>query len=130
MRNGIVNVSAKDKATGNEQKITITASTNLTEEEINQRVKEAEQYAEQDKKRKEEVETLNHADSLIYEMEKQLRENGDKLSAEDKNTVQSEIDAFKKVREGGKADGRLHPESVCHLWQAVSAAGRRGPGSA
>ena len=103
-RNGIVNVSAKDKATGNEQKITITASTNLTEEEINQRVKEAEQYAEQDKKRKEEVETLNHADSLIYEMEKQLRENGDKLSEEDKNTVQSEIDAFKKVREGGKAD--------------------------
>ena len=103
-RNGIVNVSAKDKATGYEQKITITASTNLTEEEINQRVKEAEQYAEQDKKRKEEVETLNHADSLIYEMEKQLRENGDKLSAEDKNTVQSEIDAFKKVREGGKAD--------------------------
>ena len=103
-RNGIVNVSAKDKATGNEQKITITASTNLTEEEINQRVKEAEQYAEQDKKRKEEVETLNHADSLIYEMEKQLRENGDKLSAEDKNTVQSEIDAFKKVREGGKVD--------------------------
>ena len=103
-RNGIVNVSAKDKATGNEQKITITASTNLTEEEINQRVKEAEQYAEQDKKRKEEVETLNHADSMIYEMEKQLRENGDKLSEEDKNTVQSEIDAFKKVREGGKAD--------------------------
>ena len=78
-RNGIVNVSAKDKATGNEQKITITASTNLTEEEINQRVKEAEQYAEQDKKRKEEVETLNH-------------------------TVQTEIDAFKKVREGNNAE--------------------------
>ena len=102
--NGIVNVSAKDKATGNEQKITITASTNLTEEEINQRVKEAEQYAEQDKKRKEEVETLNHADAMIYEMEKQLRENGDKLSEEDKNTVQSEIDAFKKVREGNNAE--------------------------
>ncbi len=101
--NGIVNVSAKDKATGNEQKITITASTNLTEEEINQRVKEAEQYAEEDKKRKEEVETLNHADSLIYEMEKTLRENGDKLSEEDKNTVQSEIEAFKKVREGNNA---------------------------
>ena len=102
--NGIVNVSAKDKATGNEQQITITASTNLTEEEINQRVKEAEQYAEQDKKRKEEVETLNRADSLIYEMEKTLRENGDKLSDEDKNTVQSEIDAFKKVREGNNAE--------------------------
>ena len=102
--NGIVNVSAKDKATGNEQQITITASTNLSEEEINQRVKEAEQFAEQDKKRKEEVETLNHADSLIYETEKTLRENGDKLSEEDKNADQSEIDAFKKVREGNNAD--------------------------
>ena len=102
--NGIVNVSAKDKATGNEQQITITASTNLTEEEINQRVKEAEQFAEQDKKRKEEVETLNHADSLIYETEKTLRDNGDKLSEEDKTTVQTEIDAFKKVREGNNAE--------------------------
>ena len=101
--NGIVNVSAKDKATGHEQQITITASTNLSEEEINQRVKEAEQYAEEDKKRKEEVETLNHADSLIYETEKTLRDNGDKLSDEDKSTVQSEIDAFKKVREGNNA---------------------------
>ncbi len=102
--NGIVNVSAKDKATGNEQQITITASTNLSEEEINQRVKEAEEFAEQDKKRKEEVETLNHADSLIYETEKTLRDNGDKLSEEDKNAVQSEIDAFKKVREGNNAE--------------------------
>ncbi|MGN0753604.1 MAG: molecular chaperone DnaK, partial [Aristaeellaceae bacterium] len=102
--NGIVNVSAKDKATGREQKITITASSNLSEEEINQRVKEAEMYAEQDKKRKEEVETLNHADGMIYEIEKQLRENGDKLSEEDKATVQAEIDAFKKTREGGNAE--------------------------
>ena len=102
--NGIVNVSAKDKGTGREQKITITASSNLSEEEINQRVAEAEQYAEQDKKRKEEVETLNQADHMVYELEKQLRENGDKLSDEDKNTVQTEIDAFKKVREGGNAD--------------------------
>ena len=101
--NGIVNVSAKDKATGNEQQITITASTNLTEEEINQRVKEAEQFAEEDKKRREEVETLNRADSLIYESEKTLRDNGDKLSDEDKNTVQNEIDAFKKIREGNNA---------------------------
>ena len=103
-RNGIVHVSAKDKATGNEQDITITASTNLTEEEINQRVKEAEQYAEQDRKRKEEVETVNHADSLIYEIEKQLRDNGDKLSEEDKNTIQTELDAFKKVKEGNNAE--------------------------
>ena len=99
-RNGIVNVSAKDLGTGNEQKVTITASTNMTEEEIQARVKEAEQFAEADKQKKEEIETLNRADSLIYEMEKQLRENGDKLSDEDKNTVQTEIDNFKKVREG------------------------------
>ena len=103
-RNGIVNVSAKDLGSGNEQKVTITASTNMTEDEINQRVKEAEQFAEQDKKKKEEIETFNHADSLIYELEKQLRENGDKLSSEDKATVQNEIDAFKKVREGNNAD--------------------------
>lgn len=103
-RNGIVNVSAKDKGTGNEQKITITASTNLTEDEIKQRVKEAEQFAEADRKRKEEVETVNRADTLIYEIEKQLRESGDKLSSEDKASVQSEIDVFKKVRETNNAD--------------------------
>ncbi len=103
-RNGIVNVSAKDKGTGNEQKITITASTNLTEDEIKQRVKEAEQFAEADRKRKDEVETVNKADTLIYEIEKQLRDNSEKLSQEDKATVQSEIDAFKKVRETNDAD--------------------------
>ena len=102
-RNDIVNVSAKDKGTGNEQKVTITASTNMSEDEIQQRVKEAEQYAEQDKQKKEEIETLNHADSMIYELEKQLKENGDKLSEEDKATVQNEIDSFKKVREGNNA---------------------------
>ena len=103
-RNGIVNVSAKDLGTGNEQKVTITASTNMTEEEIQARVKEAEQFAEADKQKKEEIETLNRADSLIYEMEKQLKDNGDKLSDEDKNTVQTEIDHFKKVREGNNAN--------------------------
>ncbi len=103
-RNGIVNVSAKDLGSGNEQKVTITASTNMTEDEINQRVKEAEQFAEQDKKKKEEIETFNRADSVIYEFEKQLRDNGDKLSSEDKATVQNEIDAFKKVREGNNAE--------------------------
>ncbi len=103
-KNGIVSVSAKDKGTGNEQNITITASSNMSEEEIQQRVKEAEQYAEQDKKRKEEVETLNRADSLIYEIEKQLKENGDKLSGEDKETVEKEIAAFKAVRERNNVD--------------------------
>ena len=102
-RNGIVNVSAKDLGTGNEQKVTITSSTNLSEDEINQRVKEAEQYAAEDKKRKEEVETLNHADSMIFEIEKQLRELGDKLSSEDKALVESELAEFKKVRETNDA---------------------------
>ena len=102
-RNGIVNVSAKDLGTGNEQKVTITASSNMTEEEIKQRVKEAEQYAEADKAHKEEVETLNRADSMIYEIEKQLRENGDKLSAEDKAAVETEIANFKKTRESNNA---------------------------
>jgi molecular chaperone DnaK len=75
----------------------------MTEEEIQARVKEAEQFAEADKQKKEEIETFNRADSLIYEMEKQLKDNGDKLSEEDKNTVQTEIDNFKKVREGNNA---------------------------
>ena len=103
-RNGIVNVSAKDLGTGNEQKVTITSSTNLTEDEINQRVKEAEQYAAEDTKRKEEVETLNHADSMIFEVDKQLKELGDKLSAEDKATVENELAEFKKVRETNDAE--------------------------
>ena len=103
-KNGIVSVSAKDLGTGNSQNVTITASSNLTEDEINQRVKEAEQFADEDKRRKEEVETLNRADSFQYEMEKQLKDNGDKLSEEDRATVQSEIDSFKKVREGGNVE--------------------------
>lgn len=98
-RNGIVSVAAKDLGTGNEQKVTITASTNLSDDEINQRVKEAEQFAEEDKKQKEAVETLNHADSMISEVEKQLKDLSDKLSDTDKAKVQEELDAFKKVRE-------------------------------
>ena len=103
-KNGIVSVSAKDLGTGNSQNITITASSNLTEDEIKARVKEAEQFAEEDKRRKEEVETLNRADNLIYDLEKQLRENGEKLSAEDKATVETEIANFKTVRESNSAD--------------------------
>ena len=103
-RNGSVNVSAKDLATGNEQKVTITASTNLSEEEIKQRVKEAEQFAAEDKKKKEEVEVFNRADNVIYDTEKQLKDLGDKLSDADKTEVQNELDAFKKVRETNNVD--------------------------
>jgi len=101
--NGIVHVSAKDLGTGNEQKITITASSNLTEAEIKKAMEEAEKYAAEDKARKEEIETLNHADNTIYQTEKTLRELGDKLSPEDKAIIESELAAFKKVREGGNA---------------------------
>ena len=93
--NGIVNVSAKDKATNKETSITITASTNLSEEEIDKAVKEAEQHAAEDKKRKEEVETKNNADSLIYQAEKLLEENADKVAAEDKSKIEAEISKLK-----------------------------------
>lgn len=103
-RNGIVNVSAKDLGTGNEQQVTITATTNLSEAEIKQRVDEAQRYAEEDKKKKEEVETFNRADSMIYDVEKQLRDLGDKLGEDDKQTVQSALDSFKEVRGRNNAD--------------------------
>ena len=82
--NGIVNVKAKDLGTGKEQAITITASTNLSDEDIDKAVKEAEQYAEQDKKAKEEVDVRNQADSMVYQTEKTLGELGDKVTEEEK----------------------------------------------
>lgn len=94
--NGIVNVSAKDLGTGKEQKITITASTNLSDDEIERAIKEAEQFAEQDKKRKEAIDTKNEADSLVFQTEKTLKELGDKLDAADKAKVEDEL---KKVKE-------------------------------
>ena len=97
--NGIVHVSAKDLGTGNEQKVTITASSNLSEDEINKAVNEAEQYASEDKKRKEEVETKNHADSLVYTTEKSLKEMGDKINAEDKAKIEAEIANVKAALE-------------------------------
>jgi molecular chaperone DnaK len=93
--NGIVNVSAKDLGTGKEQKITITASSGLTEEEINRMVKEAEQHAEEDKRRREEVEIRNQADSLVYNTEKILRENRDKLPESEVKAIEDAIKATK-----------------------------------
>ena len=98
--NGIVHVSAKDMGTGNEQKIVITASTNLTENEIEQAVKEAEAHAEEDRKNKEAIEVRNNADSLVYNTEKTLNDLGDKVSAEEKAKVQAELDNVKKALEG------------------------------
>ncbi len=98
--NGIVNVSAKDLGTGNEQKITITASTNLSDEDIDRAVKEAEKYAEEDKKRKEEVEIRNNAESMVYQSEKTLTEVADKIDAADRDAVQAEIDKVKEALKG------------------------------
>ncbi|NLM11048.1 MAG: molecular chaperone DnaK [Clostridiaceae bacterium] len=98
--NGIVHVSAKDLGTGNEQKITITASTNLSEAEIERAVKEAERFAEEDKKRKESIEAKNQADSLIYQTEKTLKELGDKIDPADKSNIEAELNNLREVVKG------------------------------
>ena len=93
--NGIVNVSAKDLGTGKEQKITISSSTNMSKEDIDKAVKDAEQYAAEDKKRREEVDAKNEAENLAYQAEKLVNENGDKLADEDKNTINTKASALK-----------------------------------
>ena len=98
--NGIVNVSAKDLGTGKEQHITITSSSNMSKEDIEKAVKEAEQYAAQDKKLKEEVEVRNQADQMVYQSENTLSEMGDKIPADDKSKVQAGIDKLKEVLKG------------------------------
>ncbi|MBO5143558.1 MAG: molecular chaperone DnaK [Clostridia bacterium] len=98
--NGIVHVSAKDMGTGNEQKVVITASTNLTEQEIEKAVKEAEAHAEEDRKTKEDIEIRNNADSLVYNTEKTLKDLGDKVGSEEKAKVEAELENVKKALEG------------------------------
>ncbi|MGB9813251.1 MAG: molecular chaperone DnaK [Thermovenabulum sp.] len=102
--NGIVHVSAKDLGTGKEQKITITSTTNLKEEEIQRMIKEAEKFAEEDRKRKEKAEAKNHADSLIYQSEKMLNDLKDKISPEEKEKIQKEIENVKKAIESDDID--------------------------
>ena len=102
--NGIVHVSAKDLGTGNQQNVTITASTNLNEDEIKRAVNEAEKFADEDKKRKEEVEVKNHADQLIYTTERSLKEMGDKIDASGKDQIEKSIADLKKTLEGGDVE--------------------------
>ena len=119
--NGIVNVSAKDLGTGNEQKITITASTNLSDEDIDRAVKEAEKYAEEDKKRKEEVDTRNNAESMVYQSEKTLNEVADKIDAADKDAVQAEIDKVKEALKGTDTEAiKAATEALQQKFFAVS----------
>ena len=93
--NGIVNVSAKDKGTGKEQKIQIQASGGLTDEEIERMVKDAEANKEADKKKREEIDAKNSADSLVASTEQSLKEHGDKISAEDKKTIETDVQSLK-----------------------------------
>ncbi len=102
--NGIVNVSAKDMGTGTVQKITITASTNLSDDEIDKAVKEAEKFAAEDEKRKEEVEARNNADSLIYQTEKTLKDLGDKVPKDDQKKIEDEVASTKEALKSNDPD--------------------------
>ena len=119
--NGIVHVSAKDMATGNEQNVSITASTNLTDEDIEKAVKDAEAHAEEDKKRKEEIEVRNNAESLVYNSEKTLTELGDKISGEEKAKVEAEIENVKKALEGTDTEAiKSATEKLTTVFYSVS----------
>ena len=104
--NGIVNVSAKDKSTGKEQQIKIQASGGLSDEEIDKMVKDAEANAETDKKKREEVDVKNQADSLVFQVEKNIKEHGDKISAEDKSKIESSLTAVKDALKESNTDDK------------------------
>ncbi|MDO4799755.1 MAG: molecular chaperone DnaK [Bacillota bacterium] len=119
--NGIVNVSAKDIGTGKSQHITITASTNLSQEEVEKKVKEAEQFAEQDKKRKELIEEKNKADNMIYEIEKSLADLGDKVTDQEKAPVQEKIEALKASMLGDDTDKiKADFEALTNAFQPIA----------
>ena len=121
--NGIVNVSAKDLGTGREQKITITSSSGLSREDIDKMMKDATAHGEEDKKRREEVETKNRAEIMVYETEKMVKENQEKISEEDKNKIQGAIDGTKKAIESGSAESiRKATEQLTEASHKVAAA--------
>ncbi len=133
--NGIVNVSAKDLGTGKEQHITITSSTNMSKEDIDRAVREAEQFAAEDAKRKEEVDTRNQADQMIYQTEKAMEDMGDKLSSSDKATVESAIGKLKETMKGNNTEAiKQATEELAKAFYPISeklyqnAAGQQGPG--
>jgi len=121
--NGILNVSAKDLGTGKEQKITITASSGLSKEEVERMRKEAELHAEEDRRRREAAEARNEADNAVYRSEKFLRENGDKISASDRERIEQAVQAVKEALKGDDA-GRIRSatEKLMEVWQSVSEA--------
>ena len=121
--NGILNVSAKDKATGKEQQITITASTNLDKDDVEQLVREAKQHEAEDRKRRELIDARNTADQLIYQMEKMLRDLGDKVSASDRGRIEGIVEDLKRAKEGD--DAARIKQLVEQLQQASYAIGQQ-----
>ena len=119
--NGIVHVSAKDMATGNSQQVAITASTNLTDEDIDRAVKDAEAHAQEDKKRKEEIEVRNNAESLVYNCQKTITDLGDKISSEEKAKAETEIDNVKKALEGTDVEAiKSATEKLTQIFYSIS----------
>ena len=119
--NGIVNVTAKDLGTGKEQHITITSSTNLNEEEIEKKVKEAEMYAQEDQKKKDLIEAKNNADSMIYQSEQTLKDVADKISADDKANIEKAIEELKAVKDGEDLEGiKAKTESLTQAFYKIS----------
>jgi molecular chaperone DnaK len=121
--NGILNVSAKDTATGKEQQITITATTNLSEDDVERLVREAKQHEAEDQKRKELIDARNTADQLIYQMEKMLRDLGDKVSASDRGRIEGIVEDLKKAKEGD--DAARIKQLIEQLQQASYAIGQQ-----
>jgi molecular chaperone DnaK len=121
--NGILNVSAQDKATGKEQQITITASTNLSKDEVENLVQDAKRHESEDRKRKELIEARNTADSLIYQMEKTLRDLGDQVSASDRSRVEQVIEELKQAKDG--EDAARIQQLIEQLQQASYAIGQQ-----
>ncbi|MDR1134646.1 MAG: molecular chaperone DnaK [Clostridiales Family XIII bacterium] len=120
--NGIVNVSAKDKGTGKEQRITITSSTKLSDDEIKSKIKEAEQYAEEDKKKKEEIDIRNRAEAMVYDTEKSLKELGDKLTEDEKARISGAKDELVKAIESGSTDEiKQKLEALTNEYHTISA---------
>ncbi len=119
--NGIVHVSAKDLGTNNEQKVTITSSTNLDDSEIEKAVKEAEKYAAEDKKRKEEIDIRNNADAMVYQTEKQMGELKDKIAESDRNAIQEKLDKLKETLKGTNTDDiKKATEDLTNVFYSIS----------
>jgi molecular chaperone DnaK len=137
--NGILNVTAKDKATNNEQKITITSSSGLSKDEIDKMARDAESHASEDQKRKDEIDARNKADSTVYQVEKLLKEHRDKISDEDAKAVEEALDnTRKKIAEGSSDDinkavdaltQASHKLAEAMYKSASSGPGPQGPGA-